>query len=137
MVVPISTTIYLSFDYFYLIDSYEDLIVTYTATDFAGNKREQRCSLSVIDRISPMVDIPEVSESIKLGKTLTVPKIVYTDNSGSECVVSTYIVKPSGDKKWLKEGVYTFDEKGEYKLRFCVFDNDGNSTCVEFIVVSN
>lgn len=124
-------------DYLYKINSYDDLVIKYTAIDFAGNKREKKINLTVIDRVSPKVIVPQIASGYKVGQTLNVSDIVYTDNSGAECVVSCYIVEPSGDNQWLKDKVYTFKTKGEYKLNICVFDNDGNSTCIEFDIVCN
>lgn len=121
-------------DYSYQINSYDELVITYTAIDFSGNKVDKRCSLIVIDRIAPTVEIPNISSSYSVGKTITLPEIVCSDNSGDECFVSSYIVEPAGDKKWLKDGVYTFEVEGTYMLRIYVFDSDGNSTCVEFII---
>ena len=121
-------------DYLFQGDAYGELVITYTATDFSGNKRDKRCILIVIDRISPTVNIPSVPASFGLGATLTIPKVDYIDNSGSECTTSAYIIDTAGNRKWIKDGIYIFNAVGEYKLRIFVFDSDGNSTCIEYVI---
>ena len=127
---------YITEDYSYYADTYGSFMLVYTAYDSAGNSREKKSSIKILDRIAPQIELmSKMSEKVTKGESYTFPIFKATDNADAEC--ATWISVSYGNFKNLMvaDGKFTFAEEGTYTVKFNAVDLSGNYCIVSYTVV--
>lgn len=113
--------------------------ITYTATDKSGNIKEIYCFVTIVDDIAPTLELTKaLPQSIKVGQTVDLTNYSVADNNDVQYVkVVIFVINSSYRMTMVKDGEYTFTEKGTYMVRYYVFDGFNNSNYYDYEVSVN
>ena len=127
-----------SVSYSIALDAYGAYLVSYTATDSAGNDPEFWYSVIVKDEIPPMLTFTGKSQTqAKVGDTLVLPSFDVADNVSSveRLVVAKFVYTPNGVLYALKNGnAIVCSQVGIYEFRVTVTDEEGNVAIYTYTV---
>ncbi len=119
----------------FVCSQYGTYLVTYSATDSAGNKITRVFDINVIDQEPPTITLKgKVKEVFSVGDTLYLPEAVVLDNK-SDTTTFTFITDTKNKIVQVESGTYAFTEKGTYTLTYCAYDYDRNYTFLDFVLV--
>ena len=111
--------------------------IRYIAKDDAEptpNEFYKIIQINVIDEVDPVVNIPNAPTTGTVGKEITVPNIVVTDDSDYDVVVK--LIKPDGTSTQIQTTTASFkftpDKEGTYKIEVTATDLYDNSTVKTF-----
>ena len=113
-----------------------EYIIQYVAKDSNGNRKTLTPEVTVVDIVSPTINVSKIKSTVKVGDSITLPTAEISDNdTASEEIISYCYVYYGNYQKKLLDDTYKFETAGEYKIRYVAFDNSQNYTVVEFTVV--
>lgn len=110
------------------IDMYGDYRIEYQATDGKNTTRVVSTQIPVADDSKPEITLAQALPTEgKVGETLTLPEVTYTDNVTEKDNIVSWVVAayPSGKVGGVK-GSLVYNEKGQYRLTFYAMDEEGN-----------
>ncbi len=122
------------------LSQYGNYRLTYRAEDSAGNFRELKCVIMIVDRQSPEISIVDFTKTVKVGETLTLPLATVTDNVTNKVVNWIYVTDENYNKIIVYDGKkvvnreYTFEKEGTYIVKYGAIDDAGNMTVVAYAI---
>ncbi len=109
--------------------------ITFKVTDASGNTGRDEIDFSVYDPVKPELTFDKpIAEKVTVGKTLKLPNYTVNDNQKEEVSVHVYVLGPDGTKEWIKDGKYTFGQKGTYTIIYLATDPNDNVVMYRFVV---
>ena len=130
--VPISETLYVT------ADEYGYYRIIYTVKSGIRTDKLPATLIKVKDTVPPEISISgKVSETCKVGDTLTLPSASVSDNMSFEMMLYVFVIEPNGRYVDVTEGLtYTVSSAGKYRVVYYSVDEDYNMASVEFLVVA-
>lgn len=101
--------------------------IAYQATDGTNKTRTLATQFSVLDQTKPVIKVEEIPTTIKVGDTITLPKVTVMDNVSAKDKVNTWIdVKyPDGHMK-IEKKEFKATQEGVYFITYFALDEAGN-----------
>ena len=126
----------------FVIESYGNYRLTYTARDTQKNPTNINYTISAKDTIAPTIVVSGREQlSCSAGEKINIPQAVLQDNNDKAPRLFIMIVKPDYSIITLGEQTsenkissYTFAQKGKYRIRYYAVDGSYNATIVDKIV---
>ena len=119
----------------FLPSSVGEYTIGYCATDISGQSFTDYYTIYVVDSDKPTLALASYSKTdVKLGDTFTIPELIYSDNLTPKEKLSVLITvtDPNGKYTIVKQGEqFKFEMKGNYYIRYSVFDENYNVATVE------
>lgn len=116
-------------------NQYGTFSAIYKISDGEGNTVSKRCSVTVIDRVSPEVGELVFPTEVKLGETITIENPTVKDNMENGTIITWLDVERDGfDHLFIYDGKYTFGRVGKHVFTFYAQDETGNYTCKSYVV---
>ncbi len=113
------------------VDSYSAYKIEYYTYDSNGNSTEKTYSVYPIDTEKPVLSVNWDLKKATVGETYSLPTATATDNA-EQVKVHVIVLHPNGEyRAWTEESI-TFAQKGEYTVRFFVWDTNGNYAYVDY-----
>ena len=117
----------------FVCDQYGVYEVAYTTYDHNNGKETvYSYCYDIRDDVAPTVEV-DISDSVKVGKKITLSKPAISDNLGSEqCSYKVIVINTNGYSEDVTANMYYVPEKaGCYRVMYIVIDEAGNMTTVE------
>ena len=119
----------------FLPSSVGEYTIGYCATDISGQSFTDYYTIYVVDSEKPTLALASYSKTdVKLGDMFTIPELIYSDNLTPKEKLSVLITvtDPNGKYTIVKQGEqFKFEMKGNYYIRYSVFDENYNEATVE------
>jgi hypothetical protein len=120
------------------LDVYGTYLVTYSYIDGADNTDDYRYGLMCVDIQRPEITLSKTSDIVKIGKSVTLPTIAYSDNNTDYSASPVEIFLLSADYSMSvfdkTQTVFTSDKPGKYVFKYLLTDANGNVRIVEYTV---
>ena len=119
----------------FVADTYGGFRIEYTVKDSSGSSDVYTYAVYVEDDQAPILEIKgDVAKKGKVGKKITLPSAIVTDNLDTQIAVKIAVVNPYGVMKTLEGSTFTPDIAGVYRITYYAFDNSGNLVSQHFKV---
>lgn len=106
--------------------------VVYTTRDRVGNITTQTYSVRIGDTSAPTVFLSSYGDiECEAGKSVKLPYAVAQDNLTQNPTLRILVYGPSSDPISADGGEFVPPAKGKYIVRYCAFDEEGNTTVKE------
>ncbi len=113
--------------------------VNYTATDASDNPFMKSQEVRVKDGVAPTIDVKSNPElEVKVGTEIAIPEFTYSDNVTATENLKAFVTVnlPYHTYRIVKAGdTFKFEQKGNYYIRYTVYDEFYNMANVEIKVV--
>ncbi len=127
-----------------VLNEYGYYTVTYTGKDSFGRSNTKKISYYIPDKEAPTITLSKTSVTCKVGQKVKLPTATVSDNCSTIDAISCYLMyySPNGQCFLIDNvktgnkftGEYTFDQVGEWKVVYFVYDEYYNVATVEVIV---
>ena len=105
------------------------------SSDRSGNETNLSFNIYCYDKISPTLKVTKnVQSELELGKSLSLPDAVVSDNIDKGLNYSVYASKPGGAYVIIENNTFVPDVKGDWIIRYYAVDSCGNYAIVAFNV---
>lgn len=97
-----------------------------------------RFNISSMDYVAPTISINQTSKTVKVGTKVTLPKIVVKDDYSKNAQVYAYVFAPNSDVvvDITNSKKFTASVKGTYRVKIVAFDDAGNMSSVNYVVIA-
>ncbi len=133
-----------SISYRLTLDEYGTYKLEYRGVDAVGNVNTKVISLTVDDRVAPKLELNFGDFKCKADVEVKLPTATFSDNISSVDKIGCYLsyFDPEGREFLIPVTVtgnkftatFTFDQVGEWKLKYLIFDESYNITIEELVV---
>lgn len=119
----------------FLPSSVGEYTIGYCTTDISGQSFTDYYTIYVADIEKPTLSLSAYSKTnVKIGDTFIIPELTYSDNLTPKDKLSVLITVTDPDGKYTimqQGGQFKFELKGNYYIRYSVFDENYNMTTIE------
>lgn len=129
--------------YYVKLSSYGDYVVNYKYTDGAGNSKTISYKIRIADENAPVIVIDDgynekTTERVKVGDVVTIKGYSVSDDMSSSDKIKSYVLvyTANGEMKAIVNGSFKAEEKGEYIVMYCAYDESGNYSSAYYIVTA-
>ena len=119
-------------------DEYGFYSIVYAASDKYGNSSQKTVTVRIKDTVAPVINATvKLPSTVKVGKTVTLPKFTATDNLDKSPFIALFVVDAHGRYHTVEQGAkYSFTEKGKYKIVLYARDEAMNTARQEYTITA-
>jgi len=130
-------------EYVIKLNDYGQYQVTYTSTDWVGEKGVSTYAVNVFDQKAPKVSIKGAwSDTAKVGDSVILPEVEISDDNSAVSEITVYrmvrnpydVLTTFGYDSANTAYRFTFKFAGEYKFVIVACDAAGNQSYIEYVV---